>query len=162
MANRSMQTWDPFREMVTLRDAMDSLFENALIQPSGGSRGTAGQYLPVDLMEKGDNFVVRVSLPGINPDDLNVTVVENVLTIQGEVRSDEQEKDTRYHVRERRWGAFSRQIALPTSVDANAVQADYNNGVLTLTLPKSEEAKPKRIQIQANGHKVIEGQAQQR
>jgi HSP20 family protein len=161
MANRSMQTWDPFREMVTLRDAMDSLFENALIQPSGGNRGSAGQYLPVDVMENNDNFVVRASLPGINPDDLNITVVDSVLTIEGEVRADE-EKDTRYHLRERRWGSFSRQIALPTSVNANAVQADYSNGILTLTLLKSEEAKPKRIQIQANGHKMIEGQTQPR
>jgi HSP20 family protein len=156
-----MQAWDPFREMVTLRDAMDSLFENAMIQPFSGTRGSAGQYLPVDVMENQDNFVVRASLPGINPDDLNVTVVDNVLTIEGEVRADEQ-KESRYHLRERRWGAFSRQIGLPASVDANAVRADYTNGILTLTLPKSEESKPKRIQIRSNGHKMIEGEPQQR
>jgi HSP20 family protein len=163
MAN-NMLRWDPFREMVTLRDAMDSLFENALIRPfdgeQGGYQGATGGYLPVDVMENDDNFVVRASLPGMNPEDLNVTVTHNVLTIQGEIKSDEQQGN-RYHLRERRWGKFSRQIELPAPVDANNVHADYTSGTLTLTLPKSEAVKPKRITIQANGQKMIEGQSRQ-
>ncbi len=166
----NMQRWDPFSEMVTLRDAMDSLFENALIGPfgsegfSGGSQGYTGGRLPVDVVENDDNFVVHASVPGMKPEDLNVSVTGNVLTIQGEIKPDEHEGN-RYHLRERRWGKFTRQIELPVPVDANNVHADYNNGTLTLTLPKSEAAKPKRITIQTNGQhngqKTIEGQSRQ-
>lgn len=158
MAN-SMSRYDPFREMVSLRDAMDSLFENALIRPFGATQGFGGSYLPLDVIENEDSFVVKASVPGLKPEDLSATVTDNVLTIEGEVKSDQQE-GTRYHLRERRWGKFVRQVALPVSVDANNVQAEYDNGVLTLTLPKSEEAKPKRIQIRSNGRKMLEGQAQ--
>ena len=160
MANNMMR-WDPFREMVSLRDAMDSLFENALIGPRGGEGGVSTVQLPLDIVEEDDNYIVRASLPGLKPEDVNVTVVDNVLTIEGEAKGEEQKEGSRWHLRERRWGQFSRQIALPTTIDANNVQAEYSDGVLKLTLPKAEEAKPKRIAIRANGQqqKTLEGTA---
>ena len=156
MAN--LVRWDPFREMVTLRDAMDSLFENAFLAPGQGGESSQGWALPLDVTEKQDNFVVKASVPGIKPEDLDITVMGEMLTIKGEMKSDEEKKDERYHLRERRWGSFSRSVTLPAPVKADAVQAEYNNGVLTLTLPKSDEARPKRIAIQGNGSKVISGQ----
>ena len=161
MAN--LARWDPYSDTMSLREAMDQLFQNALIgfgpwQSSGAQqRATA---FPIDLTENDDNFVVKASLPGMDPNDLEVMVQDNVLTIQGEMKSEEEKKDERYHVRERRYGTFARSIALPSSVDAGKVQAEYENGVLRLTLPKTEEAKPRRIQIKGGEHgKQLEGQA---
>ncbi len=165
MAN--LTRWDPFSEMLSLREAMDSLFENAMIAPYSGGRSAEGGYgLPLDVTENEDNFVVKASIPGIKPEDLDVTVNGDTLTIKGELKADEEKKDERYHLRERRWGAFQRSVTLPAPVKTDQVQADYNNGVLTLTLPKTEEVKPKRIQIKGSHGdgqpRMIEGQAQRR
>lgn len=162
MAN--LARWDPYAETLSLREAMDQLFQNALIgfgpwqSNAGQMRSNAG--FPIDLTENADNFIVKAALPGMDPNDLEVTVQDNVLTIQGEMKGEEEKKDERYHVRERRWGTFARSIALPSSVDAGRVQAEYENGILCLTLPKTEEAKPRRIQIKGGEHdKQIESQA---
>jgi HSP20 family protein len=158
--------WDPFREMVTLREAMDSLFENAMITPLTGGQQTMGGNLPLDVTENEDNFVVKASVPGIDPNDLDITVNADVLTIKGEMKAEQEKQGERYHLRERRWGSFARSISLPAPVKADAVEADYHNGVLTLTLPKTEEVKPKRITIKGqgtgNGTKYVEGQATQK
>lgn len=160
MAN--LARWDPFDDMVTLRDAMGQLFENALIdfRPWQTTGTRQGATFPVDVTENDDNYMVKASLPGLKPEDLDVTVQENVVTIKGEIKAEEENKDERYHVRERRWGSFQRSIMLPTGVDANNVQADYENGILKLTLPKTQEAKPRRIQIQGGG-RTLEGQSKQ-
>ncbi len=162
MAN--LARWDPYSDTMSLREAMDQLFQNALIgfgpwQGSSGQQRTNASF-PIDLTENDDNFVVKASLPGMDPNDLEVMVQDNVLTIQGEMKSEEENKDERYHLRERRWGSFSRSIGLPSNVDAGKVQAEYENGVLCLTLPKTEEAKPRRIQIKGGQQgKQLEGQA---
>ena len=153
MAN--LMCWDSYGEMMSLRQAMDSLFENALITPSGGSVGGAGQQggwgLPLDVTENDDNFVVKASAPGISPDDLDITVNGDTLTIKGEVKAEEEKHGERYHLRERRFGSFSRSVTLPAPVKTDGVEADYHNGVLTLPLPKSDEVKPKRIAIRTGG-----------
>jgi HSP20 family protein len=163
----SIVRWDPFREMVTLREAMDSLFENAMITPqTGGQQHRMSGDLPLDVTENEDNFVVKASVPGIDPNDLDITVNGDVLTIKGEMKAEQEKQGERYHLRERRWGSFSRSISLPAPVKTDAVEADYHNGVLTLNLPKTEEVKPKRIAIRGqgtgNGNKVVEGQATQK
>ena len=164
MAN--MVRWDPFREMMSLREAMDSLFENAMIQPSTGGQQSGIWGFPLDVTENEDNIMVKASIPGVNPEDLDVTVNGDVLTIKGETRHDEEKKNERYYLHERRFGRFERSIQLPTSVKTDAVQAEYQNGVLTLTLPKSEEVKPKRIAVkgsqQGQKSQMLEGQAHQR
>ena len=157
MASNTTQ-WDPFREMVNLRDAMDSLVNNALVRPFYGNQGSTTGYLPVDVFEGTDSFVIRASVPGMKPEDLHVSVTGNVLTIEGQIKP--AEENARYYTRELWWGNFTRQITLPSTVNTDSVQTDYTNGILTLTLPKKEEAKPKRIEIHANGQKALQGKKQ--
>jgi HSP20 family protein len=110
--------------------------------------GVEAQPLALDLYETDDNLVVETSLPGINPDDVDISIVGNTLTIKGETKHEaEKEEKGRYHYRERRYGAFRRSIILPTGVNTDAAEAVFEKGVLKLTLPKVEEAKPKRIQV---------------
>ncbi|HEY3344232.1 MAG TPA: Hsp20/alpha crystallin family protein, partial [Anaerolineaceae bacterium] len=104
--------------------------------------------------------VVKASLPGINPDDLDITYTNNTLTIRGETREEKEESEKRYHIRERRFGTFTRSVYLPTQIDASKIQAEYDAGILTLSLPKTEEVKPKRIPVRAGqGHKQVEAAA---
>ena len=105
--------------------------------------------LPLDVAETEDAYIVTASIPGINPDDIDITLEDNVLTIKGETQSESDEDNTRYHLRERRFGSFSRSLRFPVVVNAEAVSANYTNGVLNLTVPKAEEVKPKRINIHA-------------
>lgn len=113
--------------------------------------------MPLDVIEKDDEYLVKASLPGIKPEDLDITYQSNTLSIQGETTEEEKHEDARYHLQERRFGRFSRSVTLP-DVDADKIEAEYHDGVLTLHLPKSEEVKPKRIQIQTGGsQKVLEG-----
>ncbi len=105
---------------------------------------STGWDLALDVAETDDEYLVKASLPGINPDDLNVTFDSNVVTIKGEIRKEEDIDEQRYHLRERRFGTFSRSISLPSSVKADKIEARYNAGILTLHLPKSEETRPKR------------------
>lgn len=152
----AISRWDPFREMLTMRNAMDRLFEGSF-SSAPGWYGPSTWDLALDVAENQDEFVVKASIPGINPDDLEVTYNANVLTIKGEIKSEEESKEGRYHLRERRFGSFTRSISLPSTVKADTIQAAYEAGVLTLRLPKAEEAKPKRIAIQGSGNKMIEG-----
>ncbi len=154
----NLSRWDPFREMMSLRSMMDRMFDNSFINAPSSWFQSGNWDLALDVAETDDKFMVKASLPGINPDDLEVTYNANVLTIKGEVKEEEEKEDKRYHLRERRYGAFSRSISLPSSVNAEKIKASYESGVLTLELPKAEEAKAKRIQIQSGaGRKVIEG-----
>lgn len=142
--------WDPFPEMMSLRQAMDRLFEDAWVRPWGTMRGesTGAATLPLDLHETADDLVVTASLPGVKPEDIEVDVQGDVLRIQGEMKQDQEIKEDQFHRRERRFGRFYREITLPMSVKSDAVQARFENGILTLQLPKAEEAKTRRIPIQ--------------
>lgn len=150
--------WDPFREMMTLRTAMDRLFDNAMFGQRDDWLQTSGWDVSMDLAENDDEYLVKASLPGINPDHLEITYNNNVLTIKGEIKEEKEEEQRRYHLRERRYGSFSRSISLPSTVNAENISASYEAGVLTLSLPKVEEAKPRRIQVQkGEAPKMIEG-----
>jgi HSP20 family protein len=148
--------WDPFQEMLNLRRTVDRLFDNANPdhewQPMQWS-------LAVDVVENKEDFTVKASVPGINPEDLDVSYVDDTLTIKGEVKSDKEVDENQYHLRERRYGSFTRSISLPTKIRGDAIEASYQNGVLTLRLPKAEEVMPKRIAIKVGDHKMIEGKA---
>ncbi|MEJ2600912.1 MAG: Hsp20/alpha crystallin family protein [Anaerolineales bacterium] len=152
-----LSNWDPFRELWNMRRMMNRFVDEAFDrQVTGWAPEEWG--LALDVSEKEDQFVVKASIPGINPDDLDITFNNDVLTIKGEVQSEEESENERYHLRERRYGHFSRSITLPTKVKADKISANYDAGVLTLTLPKAEEAKPKRIAIKAGKTgKMIEG-----
>jgi HSP20 family protein len=145
--------WNPFREMVSMRNAMDRMFEDALIGPEWDWRQAGRWQLSLDIVENDDEFTVKASIPGINPDDLEITLSGKILTIKGETQGESESDQGKYHLRERRYGSFSRRVSLPTEINDKEVKASYDSGVLTLTLPKSEDTKPRRIEV----HKVIEG-----
>jgi HSP20 family protein len=143
---------DPFGEMMSLRDAMDRLFEDSFVRAGNGGthliNGT--QTLAIDLYETDNDLVVEASLPGISPDEVDISVVGNSLTITGETKYTEQrEEKGKYYYHERRYGTFQRNINLPVRVNSDKAQATFQNGILKLTLPKVEEAKPKHIPLKA-------------
>jgi len=140
------------RDTTDLFNEFDRFFETPLYRGRMGlplrTDDVVGSWsLALDVAEKDDNFLVKASLPGIDPEDLNVTLEDNVLTVQGEVKKDETIEEESYHIRERRFGSFSRSLRFPVPVNAAKIEAEYENGVLTLTVPKAEEVKPKRIEI---------------
>jgi len=152
--------WDPFQEMLNLRRTVDRLFDN--VSPDHEWAQTSMWGLAVDVVENKDDFIVKASVPGINPDDLDISYADDTLTIKGEIKSDNEVKENQYHLRERRFGSFARSISLPTKIKGDAIEASYQNGVITLRLPKAEEVKPKRIAIKVDDQKTIEGKIKNR
>lgn len=136
--------WNPTRTM-NLFNEFDRFFDEALAAPT--RRYARSWGLPLDVIEDETGYTVKASIPGITPDDLNITLEDNVLTIQGEMKGETETEGVRYHLRERRQGSFSRSINFPLNVNSDAVAASYENGVLTLNIPKAEAVKPKRIEI---------------
>lgn len=146
--------WNPMREAVDLFNEFDRAFDMPFYRSRWGTplraNEVAGSWgLALDVAEQGEAFTVKASLPGISADDLNVTLEDNVLTIQGEMKEDETIEEANYHIRERRSGSFSRSVRFPVPVEAGKVEAAFENGVLTLTIPKAEAVKPKRIEVKA-------------
>jgi len=149
--------WDPFRDMMSLRRSMDRIFDEAITDSETWQPATWD--LALDVIENEDEYLVRASLPGLNPDDLEITYINNALTIKGEVKEENEVKESRYHLRERRYGSFARSILLPSNVSAEKIDANYENGILTLKLPKAEEAKPKKISVKSSDVKMIDSTA---
>jgi HSP20 family protein len=149
----SMTRWDPFRDMLTLREAMNQLLESSYIHPPGaaGAEGQRGgpQNLALDVAERGDSYVVRASLPGIKPEDVEVSVLGDTLTIHAETKGEDERQSGGYLLRERRAGVVQRTVTLPNPIEGDAVEAAFEHGVLTLTLPKSRASMPRRIPVRA-------------
>jgi HSP20 family protein len=143
--------WEPAREMMTLREAMDRLFDDAFTRPLGfgNGHGNAWSVPAVDMYQTDNDVVVKASLPGIKAEEVQINVTGDVLTIKGETNQNDETKEKAWHIREQRWGMFERSVALPTPVVADKAKADFENGIVTITLPKAEEAKPKSITIKA-------------
>jgi HSP20 family protein len=141
--------WDPFREMSTFRDMMERVFDEPFFEAPRMWTQRSGQVYPLalDVMEEEDRYVIKASIPGLDPNDVEITLTDNVLTLRGETKSETEREEQNYHLRERRFGNFSRSIRLPMPVDADQVDASHENGVLTLQLPKQESVKPKRITV---------------
>ncbi len=143
----NLTRWEPVREMMTLREAMDRLFDDAFTRPismSGGSIVPA-----IDLYQNADEVVVKASLPGLKAEDVQISITADVLTLRGEFREESEQNEKTYHIRENRYGSFERQVMLPTDVQTEKAKADFENGVLTIVLPKAEAVKPKTITIKA-------------
>ena len=141
--------WEPFNEMVSLRDAVNRLFEDSFIRPGVWPmpfEGTA-LSLPTDMIETKDNVIVKMSAPGVKPEDIDISVAGDTLTLKGETKSEEKFEEGNYIRKERRFGSFQRTLSLPASVASDKAKAEFENGVLTLTLPKAEEARPKSIKV---------------
>jgi HSP20 family protein len=136
----------PFSELVSLRQAMDRLFEDSFVRPGRFMSGYESA-MPLDVRSTPDQLEIQASLPGVKPDDVEITVEGGTLSISATTESDERDDQSDYLVREIRRGSVSRTIALPTGYEADKATASFDNGVLTLTIPKAEQLKPRQIRI---------------
>jgi HSP20 family protein len=151
---RNLVRWDPWSDLMSLREAMDRLFEKSVIRPRAGWLAPAGaESLAVDMYETDEEVVVKTAVPGIKSEDIDVSITGDVLTIKGETKAEEKVEKANYIRQERRYGVFSRSLSLPSTVVADKATAEFENGVLILTLPKAEEVKPKTIQVKAKSKK---------
>jgi HSP20 family protein len=137
--------WDPFREVVSLQNRVNSLFRD--LNEGGDTVAAAGFVPPVDVYEDPEKVVLKLEVPGIDEKDLDVRVENHTLTVKGERKFEAEEKEQNFHRIERRYGSFYRAFTLPTTVDTENVAASYNAGVLRLELKKKPEAQPKQIKI---------------
>ena len=143
---KALNRWEPFRGVTTLQDQINRLFNDALDRTGEDSNLTA--WAPaVDIFENEHALVVKADLPDIDPKDLDIRVENNILTIRGERKFENKLSEQNYLRVERAYGAFARSFSLANTVNSEAIKADYHNGVLTLTVPKREEAKPKQIKV---------------
>ena len=143
--------WDPFREMTQAQSQLNKLVD----QVWGGSQES---WLPaIDVFDTKDAVVLKAELAGMNPDDIHIEVEDNVLTVRGERRFEEKVDEDRYYRVERRFGSFQRSLALPQGMKPSDISANYEDGILTITVPKVEEEKPKRIEVKAT--KTVEARA---
>jgi len=144
--------WEPFNELMTLREAMDRLFEESVVRPREGWLAAPREgALSVDMYETDEDVVVKASVPGIKAEDLDISITGDTLTIKGETKAEEEVEEENYIYRERRYGSFSRSLTVPTPVVAEQAEAEFEDGILTLTLPKAEEVKPKSIEVKTKG-----------
>jgi HSP20 family protein len=142
----SIVRWEPFRDMMTLRDAMDRMFEERFVRPPmpfGWGEG----YLAVDIYETEDNVVVKTAIPGVKAEEIAVSVTGDTLTVKAESKEEEEIQRENYLRRERRFGSYCRSVTLPGGLETEKAEADYSDGVLTLIFPKAEEVKPKSIKV---------------
>lgn len=146
----------PFGELVTLRQAMDRLFDDTLFRPLGGMSASADYArLPLDIRTTADALLVDASLPGIKPEDVEITVENGTLTIRAEDRSEQATEDGGWLVREISQGTVMRSVTLPNGLEADKAEATFEHGLLKLRIPKAEQLKPRQIRIQP----VIAGDA---
>lgn len=131
------ELWDPFANLADIREEMSRFFDGAFVPA-------------VDVVEEKDNFLVKIDLPGLSKDDVNVTLQDNFLTVKGEKKHEAETKDANFYRKERVYGSFSRTVELPASVDAKRIDAHFKDGVLQVRLPKTEEAKPKQIEVKVS------------
>jgi HSP20 family protein len=150
----SIERWYPFTDLMSLRQAMDRLFEDSYVRPSRALAGPGETGGPVlDVYQTPNEIVVKAGLPGVNPEDVNIDITGDTLTIKGETKAEQEIKKEDYLYRERRHGAFSRSVILPGGLRSDKAEATMEDGVLTLTIPKAEEVKPKAISVKAKEKK---------
>lgn len=148
-----MMVWEitplrPFRELERMRREMDRIWDSFVEERPRRKGEEAAELLPfLDFSETKNDLVVKAELPGIDPKDIDISLSEGVLTIKGEKKQEKEEKEENYHIIERSYGAFTRSVRLPRDVQSEKINASYKNGILKVTLPKSEEAKKKEIKI---------------
>ena len=147
----TMMRWDPFQDLRSAQDEMAQMrpmLAHALGLHTQQGSATATAWAPaLDISERKDAYLVTVELPGLKPEDLDITMEDGLLTIQGERQFTQESSEQQFHRVERRYGAFRRSITLPAHVTAEGIQASFEDGVLQILVPKAEEAKPKRIQV---------------
>ena len=142
--------WRPMRDFMTVQDEMNRMFDQFFArEPWGGDESMSkAEWSPtVDISENKDEYLVSAELPGMKKEDVQITYANNILKIEGERQKEEEKQDTNYHRVERLYGKFCRTFQVPTQIQADKIAADFKNGILTVHLPKAEEAKPKEVQI---------------
>jgi HSP20 family protein len=149
--NMSLTRWQPLKEMMTLRDAMNHLFDESVFQPLTLG-GVNGNNVPLDIIEQENELLVRAAVPGFDPEQIDISIQGDVLTLQGKMEEQHEDKRENYHLREYRSGSFHRSVRLPVGVDADSARAEVRNGMLTLHLPRAEAEARRRIEIQHNNN----------
>jgi HSP20 family protein len=151
----AIERWHPFTELMSLRQAMDRLFEDSFVRPSRVLSAFGEVAAPaLDVYQTPNEVVVKAALPGLKPEDINIDITGDTLTIKGESKTEHEIKKENYLYQERRYGAFSRSVVLPSGLKPDKAEATMEDGVLTLTIPKAEEIKPKAIKVKAKEKKV--------
>jgi HSP20 family protein len=152
--------WDPVRELDSLQTDMNRLFDRFFGTPTGGSGISGRRWIPaMDLTETDDSLVLRADLPGVDEDDVSIEVKDGVLQISGERKDEREQKGEGFHRVERSFGRFSRALNLPDGVEPDKVEANFDNGVLEVRIPKPEETQPTRVQI---GKGSVEGSGKEK
>ncbi len=141
----NLSRWEPVHEMMTLREAMDRLFDEAFTRPFGPSGGL--EMPSIDMYQTDHEVVVKAALPGLDPEDIDISVTADVLTLKGNYKQEDNIEDAQYHIREHRHGEFERSIMLPASVQSDKANAEFDKGILTIRLPKMESTKAKSVNI---------------
>jgi len=149
VAMSNLTRWEPAREMMTLREAMDRLFDDAFTRPLSIRDGWSMATPAINMFQTDNEVVVKASIPGVKAEEVQINVTGDVLTFKGEVKQEQEQEDRAWHIREQRFGSFERSIVLPTNVKSDKAEAVLENGILTITLPKADEVKPKAINIKA-------------
>ena len=152
--------WDPFREFSTLQDRMNRLFRDSY-GPEGREEALANTSFapPVDVYEDEHNIVLKIEVPGIDEKDIDIRIENNTLTLHGERTFEKEEKEENFRRVERQYGSFTRSFTLPSTVDSENVKANYDKGILKISLAKKAEAKPKQIKVNVGGEKTLESKA---
>jgi HSP20 family protein len=146
----AMTRWDPFRDLMGIQTELNRLFGRTYA--GGESAAASGAWMPaLDVYEGKDKYVISVELPGVEPADVDISVEDSTLTIRGERKFYQEVDEDSFHRVERRYGAFSRSLALPQTANTDAIEASFDRGVLTIEVPKAEAAKPKKITVKATG-----------
>jgi len=146
----SLMRWDPFRDTLSLRNAMDRLFEDSFVTPRLGWIAPASAAgMALDVYETKEQVVIKAALPGVKPEETEVTITGDTLTIRGESKEEKEIEEENYIRKERHFGSFARSVTLPAGLEADKAEATFENGVLTLKIPKSEQVKPKSIKVKA-------------
>jgi HSP20 family protein len=150
--------WEPLRELGTLQNEMNRLFNTVFDTPApAGNGNTMRRWVPaMDLVEAGDHYVLRADLPGMGEDDIKIEFEDGTLTISGERKAESESGAEGFYRVERAFGSFARTLTLPQGVDAEAVTASFDRGVLEVRIPKPEQRKPRRIEIAGGGQQTIE------
>jgi len=150
----AIERWQPFSELTSLRQAMDRLFEDSFVRPSRGVAALGEVAAPaLDVYQTPTEIVVKAALPGLKPEDVSIDITGETLTIKGESKAEQEIKKEDYLYQERRYGAYSRSVVLPSGLKTDKAEATMEDGILTLTIPKVEEVKPKKISVKAKEKK---------
>ena len=150
----AIERWQPFSELMSLRQAMDRLFEDSFVRPSRGVAALGELAAPaLDVYQTPTEIVVKAALPGLKPEDVSIDITGETLTIKGESKAEQEIKKVDYLSQERRYGAYSRRVVLPRGLKMEKAEATMEDGILTLTIPKVEEVKPKKISVKAKEKK---------